>query len=77
VTHRLSLWAPLITALEAVDGRCLVSVSPGMVVGRCVWPSRCGRPTSMPWDEPPSLRDVEDCLGMRVVAVVRPDKWTH
>jgi hypothetical protein len=27
--------------------------------------------------EPPSLRDAEDCLGMTVVAVDRPNKWTH
>jgi hypothetical protein len=38
---------------------------------------RCGRPTSMSWDEPPSLRDAEDGLGMAVVVVDRPERWTH
>jgi hypothetical protein len=37
-----------------------------------VWPA-----LSQPCDEPPSLRDAEDCLGMTVVAVDRPYKWTH
>jgi hypothetical protein len=55
--HRLSTWMPLITALEVVKSRCLGSVSPGMAVGTCSRPSRCGWPTSMSWDEPPSLRD--------------------
>jgi hypothetical protein len=40
-----------------------VSVSVGTAVGRC------GRPTFMLWDEPPSLRDAQDGLGMTVVAV--------
>jgi hypothetical protein len=75
--HRLSTWTPLITAPEAVKGWCLGSVSPGMAVGRCGRPSRCGRPYPEPCDEPPSLRDAEDCLEMTVVAVDQPDKWTH
>jgi hypothetical protein len=48
-----------------------VSVWVGMAV------ERCDRPSSMLWDEPPSLRDAEDSLGMTVVAVDRPEKWTH
>jgi hypothetical protein len=54
-----------------------VSVSVGTTVGMCGRPSRCGRPTSMLWDEPPSLRDAQDGLEMAVVAVDRPDKWAH
>jgi hypothetical protein len=48
-----------------------VSVSVGTAVGRC------GRPTSMPLDEPPLLRNAHDGLGMTVVVVDRPEKWTH
>jgi hypothetical protein len=28
-------------------------------------------------DAPPSLRDAQDGLGMTVVVVDRPEKWTH
>jgi hypothetical protein len=75
--HHLSTWTLLITAPEAVEGRFLGSVSAGMAVGRCGRPSRCGRPYLEPCDEPPPLKDGEDCLGMTVMAVDRPDKWTH
>jgi hypothetical protein len=67
--HRLLTWTLLILASEAVEGRFLALVLAGMAVGRCSRPSRCGRPTSKPWDEPPSLRDAQDALGMMVVAV--------
>jgi hypothetical protein len=75
--HRLLTWTLLILAPEAVEGRFLASDFAGMAVGRCDRPSRCGRPTSKPWDEPPLLGDTQDCLGMTVVAVGRPEKWTH
>jgi hypothetical protein len=71
VIHRLSPWTLLITALEAVEGWFLGLVSPSMTVGRC------GRPSSVPCDEPPLLRDAGDRLGMTVVAVEWLDKWTH
>jgi hypothetical protein len=48
-----------------------VSVSVGTAVGRC------GRPTSKLWDEPPSLSEALDGLGMMVVAVDWPERWTH
>jgi hypothetical protein len=75
--HRLLSWTLLILAPEAVDGRFLVSVLAGMAVGRCGWPSRCGQPTSKLRDEPPLLSDAQDGLGMTVVAVDRPEWWTH
>jgi hypothetical protein len=75
--HRLLTWTLLILAPEAVEGRFLASVLASMAVGRCGRPSRCGRPTSKPWDEPPSLGDAQDALGMTVVAVDRPERWTH
>jgi hypothetical protein len=55
--HRLLTWTLLILAAEAVEGQFLASVLVGVVVGRCGRPSRCSRPTSKPWDEPPSLGD--------------------
>jgi hypothetical protein len=61
----------LILASEVVEGRFCASVLAGMVVGRC------GRPTSKPWDEPPSLGDAQDALGMTVLAIDRPERWTH
>jgi hypothetical protein len=61
--HRLLTWTLLILAPKAVEGRFLASVLAGMAVGRC------GRSTSKPWDEPPSLGDAQDALGMTVVAV--------
>jgi hypothetical protein len=69
--HCLLTWTLLILAPEAVEGQFLTSVLVGMVVGRC------GRPTSRSWDEPPSLADAHDALGMTVVAVDRPERWTH
>jgi hypothetical protein len=66
--HRLLLWTLWITAPEVVKSQFLRSVLPGMTVGGC------GRPASVLWDEPPSLRDTYDCLGMTVAAVDRPDK---
>jgi hypothetical protein len=69
--HRLLTWTLLILASKAVEGQFLASVLAGMAVGRC------GRPTSKPWDEPPSLGDTQDGLGMTVVAVDRPERWTH
>jgi hypothetical protein len=75
--HRLLTWTLLILAPEAVEGRFVVLVLAGMAVGRCGRPSRCGRPTSKSWDEPPSLGDTQDGLGMTVVAVDRPERWTH
>jgi hypothetical protein len=64
-------WTLLILAPKAVEGRFLASILADMAVGRC------GRPTSKLWDELPSLGDAQDCLGMTVVAVGRPEKWTH
>jgi hypothetical protein len=75
--HRLLTWMSLILAPKAVEGRFLASVLAGMAVGRCGRPSRCGRPTSKPWDEPPSLGDAQDALGMTVVVVDRPERWTR
>jgi hypothetical protein len=75
--HRILTWTLLILAPEAVEGRFLASVLAGMAVGRCGQPSRCGWSTSMPWDESPSLGDAQDALGMTVVAVDRPERWTH
>jgi hypothetical protein len=75
--YRLLTCMLLILTPEAVDGRFLVLVLAGMVVGRCGRPSRCGRPTSKSWDEPSSLGDAQDALGMTVVAVDRPERWTH
>jgi hypothetical protein len=69
--HRLLTWTLMILAPKAVEGRFLASVLVGMVVGRCGWP------TSKPWNEPPSLGDAQDALGMTVVAVDRPERWTH
>jgi hypothetical protein len=74
--HRLLTWTLLILAPEAVECRFLASVLAGMAVGRCGPPSRCGRPTSKPWDELPSLGDAQDGLGLTVVAVDRPERWT-
>jgi hypothetical protein len=75
--HRLLTCTLLILAPEAVEGRFLASVLVGMAVGRCSRPSRCGRPTFKSWNEPPSLGDAQDTLGMTVVAVDRPERWTH
>jgi hypothetical protein len=75
--YRLLTWTLLILTPEAVEGRFLVSVLADMAVGRCGRPSSCGCPTSKPWDEPPSLNDAQDGLGMTVVAVDRPERWTH
>jgi hypothetical protein len=75
--HRLLTWTLLILAPEVVEGRFRASVLARMAVGRCGRPSRCGRPTSKLWDEPPSLGDDQDALGMTVVAVDRPERWTH
>jgi hypothetical protein len=69
VNYHLSTWTLLILAPEAVEVWFLASVLVGMAVGRCGRPSRCGRPTSKPWDEPPSLAHAQDALGMTVVAV--------
>jgi hypothetical protein len=65
---RLSTWTLLIHAPEAVEGQFLASILAGMAVGRCGQPSRCGRPTFKPWDEPPYLGAAQDALGMTVVA---------
>jgi hypothetical protein len=75
--HRLLTWTLLILAPEAVEGQFLASVLVGIAVGRCGRPSRCGRPTSKPWDEPPSPSDARDGLGMTVVVVDWPKRWTH
>jgi hypothetical protein len=75
--HRVLTWTLLILAPEVVEGRFLPSVLAGMAVGRCGWPSRCSRPTSKPWYELPSLGDAQDALGMTVVAVDQPKRWTH
>jgi hypothetical protein len=69
--HCLLTWTLLILAPKAVEGQCLASILVGMEVGRC------GRPTSMWWDEPLSLGHTQDGLGMTVVAVDRPKRWTH
>jgi hypothetical protein len=50
-------WTSLITAPKPVEGRFLGSVSPDTRMDRCDRPSRCGRPTSVPCDAPPTLRD--------------------
>jgi hypothetical protein len=75
--HRLLTWTLLILALEAVEGRFLASVLAGMAVGRWGQPSRYCRPTTKPWDKPPLLGDAHDGLGMTVVAVDLPERWTH
>jgi hypothetical protein len=75
--HHLSPWTLPILAPEAVVGWFLSPVLAGMAVGRWGRPSRCGRPTSKPWDEPPSLGDAQDFLRMTIVAVDRPERWTH
>jgi hypothetical protein len=77
VIHLLLPWTPLIIAPEEVETWYLGSVSRGMTVRRWGRPSRGGWPYSVLCDEPPSLRDTCDCLGMTVVAVDKPDKWTH
>jgi hypothetical protein len=69
--HHLLTWTLLILALEAIDGRFLALVSVGMAVGRCRWP------TSKPWDESHSLGEAQDALGMTVVAVDWPERWTN
>jgi hypothetical protein len=69
--HRLLTWTLLILAPEAVEGRFLGSVS----VGSGGWEVR--RPTPKPWDEPTSPSYAQDGLGMTVVAVDRPERWTH
>jgi hypothetical protein len=71
MTYRLSTWTLMILALEAVEGRFLGSVSASTMVGRCgrLYPELC--------DELPSLIDAQDGLGMTVVAVDRPERWTH
>jgi hypothetical protein len=69
--HCLLTWTLLILAPVAVEGRFLASVLAGMAVGRC------GRSTPKPWDELPLLGDAQDALGMTVVAVDRPERWTH
>jgi hypothetical protein len=75
--HRLLTWMLLILAHEVVEGRFIVSVLAGMAVGRCGWPSRCSRPTSKLWDEPPSLGDAQDALEMTVVVADQLEWWTH
>jgi hypothetical protein len=69
--HHLLTWTLLVLAPEAVEGGFLASVWAGMAVGRC------SRPTSKSWDEPPSLGDAQDALGMMVVVVDQPERWTH
>jgi hypothetical protein len=69
--HRLLTWTLMILAPEEVEGLFLTSVLAGMAVGRCGWP------TFKPWDEPPSLGDAPDALGMTVVVVDQPERWTH
>jgi hypothetical protein len=59
--HLLLTWTLLILAPEAAEDQFLASVLAGMAVGRCDRPSRCGRPTSKPWVEPPLLGDAQDC----------------
>jgi hypothetical protein len=51
VIHHLSPWMPLITTPDAIVGWPLGYFSPGALV------DRCGRPTSVPRDAPPMLRD--------------------
>jgi hypothetical protein len=75
--HNLLTRALLILAPEAVEGRFFASVLAGMAIGRCGRPSRSGRSTPKPWDKLPSLADAEDALGMTVVVVDRPERWTH
>jgi hypothetical protein len=75
--HCLLTWTLLILAPEAVECWFLASVLAGTAVGRCDRPSRCGRPTSKPWDEPPSLANTQDALGMMVVVVDPPERWIH
>jgi hypothetical protein len=69
--HCLLTWTLLIFAPETVEGRFLASALVGMTV------ERCGRPTSKLWDELPSLGDAQDALGMTVVVVDWPERWTH
>jgi hypothetical protein len=69
--YRLLTWTLLILAPKAVEGRFLPLVLASMAVGRC------GKPTSKLWDEPPSPSDAQDGLGITVVAVDRPERWTH
>jgi hypothetical protein len=75
--HRLLTWTLLILDPEVVEGQFIVLVLAGMAVGRCGRPSRCSRPTSKPWAEPPSLGDTQDALGMTIVVVDQPKRWTH
>jgi hypothetical protein len=72
--HCLLTSTLLILAPEAVEGRFLASILAVMAVETCGRPSRYGQPT---WDEPPLLGDAQDCLGMTVVAVDRPERRTH
>jgi hypothetical protein len=73
--HRLLTWTILILAPKAVEGQFLASVLAGMAVGRC------GQPISIPGMNllhlAPSIGDAHDVLGMTVVAVDRPERWTH
>jgi hypothetical protein len=71
MVHHLSPWTLLIFVPKAVEGSFLASVLAGMAVGRC------SRPTFKPWDEPPSLGDAQDAIGMTVVVVDRPERLTH
>jgi hypothetical protein len=75
--HHPLTWTVLILAPEAVEGRFIASILAGMAVGGCGRPSRCGRPTSKPWDEPLLPGDAQDGLRMTIVAVDRPERWTH
>jgi hypothetical protein len=75
--HLLLTWTLMILAPEVVEGRFLALVLAGMAVGRCDRSSRCVWPYPEPCDEPPSLGDAQDCLGMTVVAVDRRERWTH
>jgi hypothetical protein len=75
--HRLLTLTLSILTPKVVEGRFLALFLAGVEVGRCGRPSRCGRPTSKPWDELPSLGDAKDALGMTVVVVDRPERWTH
>jgi hypothetical protein len=69
--HHLLNWTLLILAPKAVEGRLLASVLAGMAIGRCV------RPTLKPWDESPLLGDAQNGVGMTIVAVDRPERWTN